>query len=174
MSLLPEFVYQGVLPDCFSKITNWFLLLADLSSLLATNSCFSVFQPLSGTVLSHWAGPGCFLYLLIPWPLPCWYCCFIPYLSPGSVPFACSPIALCHFALLWFPNLILTIPEKCILFKWDNSGLTLNCARTWGLDLQNVELLSELLLWRTEPIMLSNFPTFALVWAVSASSPACL
>lgn len=54
MSLLPEFVYQGVLPDCFSQITNWFLLLTDLSSLLATNSPFAVFQPVFHTL--SWTG----------------------------------------------------------------------------------------------------------------------
>lgn len=47
MSLLPEFVYQGVLPDCFSQITDWFMRLPDLSSLLATNSLFPVFQSVS-------------------------------------------------------------------------------------------------------------------------------
>lgn len=153
MSLLPEFVYQGVLPDCFSQITDWFMPLPDLSSLLATNSLFPVFQSVSGSVLSYWTALRCILSLLILWPFTCWYCCFnhILYLCPGSVPFVCHPVDLWQIVLLCFPNLLfssLTNPEKGILFKWDISALMLNCTRTWELDVGNMELLSVLItLW---------------------------
>lgn len=86
------------------------------------------------------------------------------------MPFVCCPTALCHFVLLYFPNLILTTPEKCFLFEWDISGLTLNCGRAGGSGSQEHGITEGApTLWRTEPIMRWNFPTVALVWAVAAA-----
>lgn len=179
MSLPPEFVYQGVLPDCFSQITDWFVPLPDLSSLLATNSLFAAsFQLLSISFLFVWAARRCTLSLLMwpLWPFTCWYCCFnrILCLSSGFVSFVCHPMDLWQFALLCFQSLVLSSlanAEKGILFKWGISALKLKLCKdlgNWISGTWNYWVCS--LLYGSGPIMRYYFPAFAFLWAVAACS----